>query len=83
MATKIMTFWSFLSFDSMMEFSGDAAAQKHVYLQKPESIGELVECVKQFSSSYDQERIRRVAMNVVKRARMCLRADGGHFQHLL
>ena len=31
----------------------------------------LVECVKQFSSSYDQQTIRRVAMNVVKRASMC------------
>ena len=66
-----------------LDFHFWAAAQKQVYLQKPESIEELIECVKQFSSSYDQETIRRVAMNVVKRARMCLRADGGHFQHLL
>ena len=61
-----------------LDFHFWAAAQKQVYLQKPESIGELVECVKQISLSYDQETIRREAMNVVERARMCLRADGGH-----
>lgn len=66
-----------------LDFHFWAAAQKQVYSQKPESIEELVECVEQFCSSYNQETIRRVALNVVKRARMCLDANGGHFQHRL
>lgn len=66
-----------------LDFHFWAVAQKEVYSQKPESIDSLIECVRGFAESYNEDTIRRVAGNVLKRARLCLRADGGHFQHLL
>ena len=39
--------------------------------------------VRKFAAAYGSSTIRRVAENVVKRARQCLDANGGHFQHLI
>ena len=66
-----------------LDFHFWAAVQNEVYHQKLESIESLIDVVKWFATSYNQETIRRVSENVLKRARLCLRADGGHFQHLL
>ena len=66
-----------------LDFHFWAAAQEMVYKEKPQSIELLVQCVKQFASSYDPATLRRVSQNVLKRARLCLQAGGGHFQHLL
>ena len=66
-----------------LDFHFWAAAQNEVYHQKPESIESLIDVVKWFATSYNQETIRRVSENVLKRARLCLRADWGHFQHII
>lgn len=66
-----------------LDFHFWAAAQKMVYEEKPQSIQDLVNCVKHFSANYDTTTIEKVTKNVLKRARLCLEAGGGHFQHLL
>ena len=66
-----------------LDFHFWAAAQKQVYSVKPASIGSLVECVKEFAEGYSENTIRNVCNTVLKRARLCLQAGGGHFQHLL
>ena len=66
-----------------LDFHFWGEAQKEVFRHRPEDTETLVECVKTFAASYDSGKIRRVADNVLKRARLCLRANGGHFQHLL
>ena len=62
-------------------FWGDA--QQQVYREQTGNIKELIECVKKFAAAYGSSTIRRVAENVVKRARQCVDANGGHFQHLI
>ena len=66
-----------------LDFNFWAAAQKEVYTKKPETIEALVECVRHFAAAYDPDAIRRLANNVLKRAELCQRVGGGHFQHLL
>ena len=66
-----------------LDFHFWSAAQRQVYRSKPENIDGLVQVVRDFAANYDQTTIKRVSANVLKRARICLRADGGHFQHLL
>ena len=62
-----------------LDFHFWAAAQKEVYSQKPETIDSLIECVGSFAESCNEDIIRRVRGNVLKRARPCLRADIGPF----
>ena len=54
-----------------------------MYREQPESIESLIQCVKDFAASYGSPIIRRDAAKVLKNAKLCLNADGGHFQHLL
>ena len=63
---------------NLYEFS-----QEQVDSMKPASIGSLVECVKEFAEGYSENTIRNVRKTVLKRARLCLQAGGGHFHHLL
>ena len=42
-----------------------------------------MDCVKSFAARYDSSVIEQVAANIVKRAKLCLDANGGHLQHLL
>ena len=65
-----------------LDFHFWGEAQQQVYREQPENIEELIECVKKFAAAYGSSTIRRVAENVVKRARRCLDENGGHFQHL-
>lgn len=66
-----------------LDFHFWGVAQQQVYKEYPETIENLIDCVKSFAARYDSSVIERVAANVVKRAKLCLDANGGHFQHLL
>lgn len=66
-----------------LDFRFWAAARNEVYRKKPESIDSLIQCVRRIAESYDEDTIRRVSHNVLKRAGLCLHANGSHFQHLL
>lgn len=66
-----------------LDFHFWGEAQRHVYQEQPESIEDLIQCVKTFAATYATSIIRKVADNVLKRAALCLNNNGGHFQHLL
>ena len=66
-----------------LDFHFGGMAQQQVYQEHPKTIESLIDCVKSFAARYDSSVIERVAANVVKRAKLCLDANGGHFQHLL
>ena len=66
-----------------LDFHFWGEAQQQVYCEQPGNIEELIECGKKFAAAYGSSTIRRVAENVVKRARQCVDANGGHFQHLI
>lgn len=59
------------------------AIQKEVYSQKPETMNDLIYCVEGFAESDEEDKIRRVSQNMLKRARLCLRIEDGHYHHLL
>ena len=42
-----------------------------------------MECLNQFSSEMDPELLKRIELNIRKRAKLCIEQDGGHFEHLL
>ena len=66
-----------------LDFHFWSAAQRQVYRSKPDNIDGLVQVVRDFAATYDQTTIKKVSANVLKRARLCLRADGGHFIYLV
>ena len=66
-----------------LDFHFWSAAQKKVFAEKPSSINSLVQCVKDFAEDYSEETVKNVCKNVLKRARLCIQAGGGHFQQLM
>ena len=60
-----------------------SAAQAEVYTQKPYSIESLVNCVTRFTERFSQEVIEKISHNVLRRATLCPRKNGGRFQQLL
>ena len=66
-----------------LDFHFWSAAQRKVYRSKPVTIDGLVQLVRGFAALYDRTTIKKVSANVLKRARVRLKADGCHFQHLL
>ena len=53
-----------------LDFYFWASAQKEVYAQKPETIDSVIECVRGFAEACNEDIVRRVAGNVLKRARL-------------
>ena len=56
-------------------------AQKEVYSAKPTTVNELINVVRRFSKEHRENVLRSVALNVFKRANLCVQQNGGHFQH--
>ena len=74
--------WHSPDFNSL-DFNFWVAAQTRVYIEKPDSIETLIQCVHPFAERYSQETIKNVCKNLLKRAQLCLKVGGGHFQQLL
>ena len=68
---------------SMLDFWFWGQAQQEVYKAKPKSIEELKNVVERFAKGQKMETILRAANNFVKRAKLCVEQEGGHFEHLL
>ena len=68
---------------NILDFHFWAEAQKKVFEEKPSNLEDLVSCVRRFSDQYDPTVIKKSCANTLKRARACLSAEGGHFQHFL
>ena len=54
-----------------------------VYSKNPHTLDELKRNITIAVANIPAGTLRRVAANSVKRVRACVRAEGGHFQHLL
>ena len=54
-----------------------------VWKDKPESIEELTNSVEEFFANCDEDIVRKIVANILKRAKLCVQEKGGHFEHLL
>ena len=46
-------------------------------MEKPDSMDSLIQCAHPFAEGYNQETIKNVCKNVLKRASLCLKVGGG------
>ena len=66
-----------------LDFSFWGQAMAKVWKDKPESIEELTNSVEEFFANCDEDIVRKIVANVLKRAKLCVQEKGGHFEHLL
>ena len=57
-------------------------AMSHVYRCKPETLDNLKDLVDDFARDMDKELVRKVCRSFYKRAQLCIKVKGGHFEHL-
>ena len=74
--------WTLIDVSSL-DFSYWGQAQAYVYKKKPQTLTQLKKVVEEFNSSLTEKEIRAMLQNMIKRAHLCLEANGGHFEHLL
>ena len=55
--------------------------EKH--LEPPQNLQELDEGIEEANQSITPEMIQEATQNIIKRARLCVEVNGGHFEHLL
>ena len=55
-----------------LDFHFWALAQRQVYATKPSTVYELIDVVKQYAAECPEDVLKNVALNVLKRARLCL-----------
>ena len=73
------TFFRFESFGFLLCGLGS----KRSVFAKPITVDELMNVVKRFSEEHCENVLHSVALNVLKRANLCVQQNGGPFQHLL
>ena len=64
-----------------LDFAFWGMAMKEVWEQKPETIPELVSVVENFFESLSEEIVRKSVGNIMKRAELCVKNKGGHFEN--
>ena len=59
--------------------------EQHVNHVNPQNKIELMETVNQaaYELFMDQDLVRKILLNIKKRAKLCIEQKGGHFEHLL
>ena len=58
-------------------------AMQKVWEAKPKSIAELKTVVEGYFSTIDKDLVKKCVLNIKKRAALCVKEKGGHFEHLL
>ena len=77
-------FWPPYSPDlNPLDFCVWGYVQDQVRRIQPESIAELREAVEDVAATIPEEMLRDAAQNVRKRAKACIEASGGHFEHFV
>ena len=72
--------WSAHSPDlNLLDFYYWTLAQKEVYSAKLTTVDELINVVERFSEEHRENVLHSVALNVLKRANLCVQQNGGHF----
>ena len=68
---------------SPLDFWFWGPCETYVYSKQPENFEELKAYVAEYAASIPEDLVHRVYQNMRKRARACIEAEGGHFEHLL
>ena len=55
-----------------LDFNFWAFAERQVYAAKPSAVDELINVVKQYSTKCSEEILKNDALNVLRRARVCV-----------
>ena len=81
---KLDLFWLPKSPDlDPLDYSVWGNAEKAVFQAKPETVEELKKVVEDYLESVSKEELLRITANFNKRAALCLKVNGGHFEQLL
>ena len=67
----------------MTVFCFDSCVSVSVKEKKPKGRDEIIRVVNEYAASLSEELIRSMTNNIIKRARLCVDQNGGHFEHLL
>ena len=57
--------------------------EQEIIRLKPKTLKEMREVVDNFAASMGEDFVRRIVANVLKRAKLCVQEEGGHFEHLM
>ena len=52
-----------------------------IYAKQPKTLKEIVKIVEDFAQNMSYEQVRKMVENVLKRAELCLKEKGSHFEH--
>ena len=68
-----------------LDYSEWGIFENHVNHKNPENKIELLYTVNEsaYEIFMDQDLVRKVILNIKKRAKLCVEQKGGHFEHLL
>ena len=55
-------------------------AMSKVYKENPQTISDLMKCVENFFNELSEDVIRRTISNIRKRAKICKKNKGAHFE---
>ena len=68
-----------------LDFSFWNLAMTEVYKVKPKTLEELTTTVENFFEQLGQDEnlVRKIVGNILKRAEICVQQEGGHFEHLI
>ena len=51
--------------------------------KKPRNKAELMAVINEFCANLDQDFVKSIVRNMIKRAQLCVSVEGGHFEHLM
>ena len=66
-----------------LDFTFWGQAMVEVFKEKPETISDLKTVVENYFNSLSPEFIKNCVRNIIKRAEICVKQKGGHFEHLM
>ena len=52
-----------------------------IYAKQTKTLKEIVKIVEDFAQNMSYEQVRKMVENVLKRAELCLKEKGSHFEH--
>ena len=64
-----------------LDYSFWGQAMQKVWEVQPTTIEGLKEVVQDFFASMEPDLVKRSVLNIKKRAKLCIKAKGGHFEH--
>ena len=66
-----------------LDFSFWGLCETEINEKKPRNKAELKAVINEFCANLDQDFVKSIVRNMIKRARLCVSVEGGHFEHLM